>query len=83
VNTDEQTTTTQNDTAIASEQATTEQATTKQDDIASEQTTSKQNDVAVAPAAEAAAAVDPLDELKDIDFLLEDIEDQIAPVALG
>jgi hypothetical protein len=28
------------------------------------------------------AEVDPLDELKDIDFLLEDIEDKIAPLAL-
>jgi len=26
---------------------------------------------------------DPLDDLKDIDFLMEDIEDQIAPLALA
>jgi len=31
---------------------------------------------------EAKAEVNPLDELKDIDFLLEDIEDKIAPLAL-
>lgn len=29
-----------------------------------------------------AKRVDPLDELADLDFLLEDIEDKIAPLAL-
>jgi hypothetical protein len=29
-----------------------------------------------------AKPVDPLDELADLDFLLEDIEDKIAPLAL-
>lgn len=31
----------------------------------------------------AASEVDPMDELKDLDFLLEDIEDKIAPLALS
>ena len=31
---------------------------------------------------ESKAEVDPLEELKDIDLLLEDIEDKIAPLAL-
>ena len=30
-----------------------------------------------------ASQIDPLDELKEIDFLLEDIEDKIAPLALA
>ena len=35
-----------------------------------------------APAPVAPQDVDPLDELKDLDLLLEDIEDKIAPLAL-
>jgi len=44
----------------------------------------QQSPLASDPAEGAAnAAVDPLDELADLDFLLEDIEDKIAPLALS
>ena len=39
------------------------------------------NEVTLQPA-ETMQEIDPLDELKDLDLLLEDIEDKIAPLAL-
>jgi hypothetical protein len=44
--------------------------------------TIEQDTVSVTKSEDTNAEVDPLDELKDIDFLLEDIEDKIAPLAL-
>jgi hypothetical protein len=40
-------------------------------------------ELAVQPAAPAAAAPEKLDELEEINFLLEEIESKIAPLALA